>query len=825
MKSIFCRLQIAGYLLLVCAAVSAAPPVVKTVPWVASNPLAPHDTWSGKAVLLKGTADVQGVPWEYTWDFGDGSPVVSGTVANMYAIEATHTYTGSVGQIFTARLTVRNTAVPADTASKEYYVAIRSQNLETEANVAIDDGLWYLHKVLVRYNDGAIPAGYWNHPNSANWRPAVTAANINAFEVNGHLEIGSSSNPYTETVKRAMHYLFSSLGALAVDSISTFGNNNPDSNGNGLGVMVWGSRSSSYDPYYQGGIIMDAIIASGTPNALAPGSVVNIAGRTYVDIVQDMVDEYAWAQSDFTDTRGGGWRYSPHEHPDNSACQWAAIGMIAAEREWGCTVPDWVKERNKVWLIYSQAANGVFGYTATSPIWGPYATTPSGMVQLTLDGIGRGTPFNPVGGVGAWDRSEEFIRLNFCNEGSASLAIKNYYYGLFSFVKSMLLHDSNDDQVAEPIDLLGGTFDWYSAESPGSTCDGVARTLVGDQIQTGGTRGLWTGHNYHSYHYPFENAWAIIMLNRTLFAAGAPVAVASANPNPAVAFQTINLDGSGSFHQDPTKSIVSYEWDLDNDGTYDVSGVNASVAFPAVGDYPVRLRVTDNGAPTQASATTILTIIVSTPPLAPTADAGGPYEFCPSAQPWFLDASNSSNPDEGQSEPGQPGDTIISYEWDLDGDSQFDDATGVSPDVTAFFFGQPPGNYLVQVRVTDNTASSYPSSGQPNLSSVDSATVTIYASDDPACACVEDLTARAKPGKIQLVWTHSGAPSYNIYRGTTAGGPYSYLDSTSSTYSTYLDGTVVNGTQYYYVLREVLPNGREICESNEATALPSARRR
>ena len=52
---------------------------VKTVPWVSTNPLIPHDTWSGKQVTLKGTADVQGANIQYTWDYGDGSPVTTGT--------------------------------------------------------------------------------------------------------------------------------------------------------------------------------------------------------------------------------------------------------------------------------------------------------------------------------------------------------------------------------------------------------------------------------------------------------------------------------------------------------------------------------------------------------------------------------------------------------------------------------------------------------------------------------------------------------------------------------------------------------------------------
>jgi hypothetical protein len=65
--------------MLVPVAALAQAPVVKTAPWVASNPIIPHDTWSRKQITLKGTPDVQGANILYTWDFGDGSPAVTGT--------------------------------------------------------------------------------------------------------------------------------------------------------------------------------------------------------------------------------------------------------------------------------------------------------------------------------------------------------------------------------------------------------------------------------------------------------------------------------------------------------------------------------------------------------------------------------------------------------------------------------------------------------------------------------------------------------------------------------------------------------------------------
>ena len=63
-------------------------------------------------------------------------------------------------------------------------------------------------------------------------------------------------------------------------------------------------------------------------------------------------------------TVGGGWRYGWNEGPDNSASQWGAIGLVAAERYFQIPVPDWVKQQNRVWVQYSRGGQG-FGYTGS----------------------------------------------------------------------------------------------------------------------------------------------------------------------------------------------------------------------------------------------------------------------------------------------------------------------------------------------------------------------------------------------------------------------------------------------------------------------------
>src|SRR5262249_55104277 len=154
--------------------------------------------------------------------------------------------------------------------------------------------------------------------------------------------------------------------------------------------------------------------------------------------------------------------------------------------------------------------------------------------------------------------------------------------------------------------------------------DGVARSLVRKQ----NANHSWSGHSWTSATDGLATPWAIIMLQRNLFSAGAPVGIAKANPNPVIAFQTVNLDGTASFHQDPTKHIAKWEWDLDNDGTFEVAGPFVSTSFSALGTYPVKLLVTDDGSPTTSVETTI-NIVVGNAPLPPTAATAGPYSYCP----------------------------------------------------------------------------------------------------------------------------------------------------------------------------------------------------
>ncbi|MSV28092.1 MAG: hypothetical protein EXQ52_05020 [Bryobacterales bacterium] len=125
-------LQFALFVSFVAPAASAAVFTVKTVPWVA-NPLIPHDTYAAKSIRLKGACAncTPAGAYQWTWSFGDGSPSANGTfgaaAAGRYNLEATHTYSGAVGTVFTARLTIQNLS-SGETDDEPYYVAMRADS-------------------------------------------------------------------------------------------------------------------------------------------------------------------------------------------------------------------------------------------------------------------------------------------------------------------------------------------------------------------------------------------------------------------------------------------------------------------------------------------------------------------------------------------------------------------------------------------------------------------------------------------------------------------------------------------------------------------------
>jgi len=672
----------------------SADPVVACVPWQFSGGIeVPHDSWSGKAITLKGVAWSLHAPLTYQWEFGDGSPPVSGTVADKNAIAAPHTYTGVDGQPFVATLTV--TDANGKTASDQYLVRLRAKSIDIEINVAIDEGLWWLHTNETRasfakgvYGNATIDAGYWD--NSGGWNgdaggginnlytSSPTASAVQAFQVNGHLELGDvKSDPYVETVARGLRFATSRMAPASINT-QTYGD--PDTNKNGIGVQTVEGR-----PVYEMGQVMDSIVSSGSPSSYAITGPDGVKGRSYFDLVTDMSDMYSWGQSDNTTTFGGGWRYSWNSDSDNSAAQWGAIGMLGAEEVWKIQAPRFVKERNSSWLSYSYDGTG-FGYTGPG---NGVNTTPSGLVQLAFDDM---TGYDdPATGAderdSRWKTAEDYIANRWSTSWwypNSSLNNRFSYYGYYAFAKAM--------RSAKPqpvVNLHATGLDWYKNETLG-----MARRLVNRQLANGSwpmdqEPGSYVG-------YDLTTAWSVIILTPTLFVQP-PVADAGEDRVWGVGV-AITLDGSRSYHLDPFRKIVLYEWDVDGDGKFDTSSTEPTTTFTYTSDnYPVEtlprtvtvtLRVTDNNDPPK-SATDSAKLVIAVPPHPPVANAGGPYH-CFVGVTCQLDGSGSFDID--------PFDEITSHEWDINVDQVYGDLSGATP-ATVF---TTPGVKNIGLRVTDN---------------------------------------------------------------------------------------------------------------------------
>ena len=153
---------------------------------------------------------------------------------------------------------------------------------------------------------------------------------------------------------------------------------------------------------------------------------------------------------------------------------------------------------------------------------------------------------------------------------------------------------------------------------------------------------------------------------------GSPVAVPEVATESVLCPGAVALDGSGSYHENPGRRIVSYEWDLDYDGTRfdkDAAGATVEQRYGQVGTYTVALRVTDDSKPALRS---FGTVEVSIGGAAPVASAGDGYTIA-FGDPLRLDGSASRTPG------AACGNGIVSYGWELGGDGTFDDAAGARP--------------------------------------------------------------------------------------------------------------------------------------------------
>jgi hypothetical protein len=105
----------------------------------------------------------------------------------------------------------------------------------------------------------------------------------------------------------------------------------------------------------------------------------------------------------------------------------------------------------------------------------------------------------------------------------------------------------------------------------------------------------------------------------------------------------------------------------------------------------------------------------------------------------------------------------------------------------------------------------------PQISGTASASISFVGSASSATETVTGTGAAPTQHSADLSWSPSPstAVGYNVYRGTTSGGPYAKVNSSLDPSTLYTDNTVQNGQTYYYVSTAVNSAGAESGYSNQ----------
>ncbi len=154
-----------------------------------------------------------------------------------------------------------------------------------------------------------------------------------------------------------------------------------------------------------------------------------------------------------------------------------------------------------------------------------------------------------------------------------------------------------------------------------------------------------------------------------------PIADGRATPNPAECRRPISFDGSASTHPSPQRAIAAYGWDADGDGANDGAGAVFQYAYTEFGSYDVTLTVTDDRGRTDTDS---FEVVVDQGNVAPTVRASEAEYVMLTGASLVLDARDSFDPN------ADCGDEIAAFEWDINNNGRFDDATdraGANPTV------------------------------------------------------------------------------------------------------------------------------------------------
>ena len=161
--------------------------------------------------------------------------------------------------------------------------------------------------------------------------------------------------------------------------------------------------------------------------------------------------------------------------------------------------------------------------------------------------------------------------------------------------------------------------------------------------------------------------------------------VANITPSAPVTLigDTLTYSAAGSSDDN---GINHFEWDLDGNGSFETNTgttPSASRSYGSIGERTVRLKVVDNYG---AAGTASVKVLIHRAPTSAFTAAPSPAFV---GEQVTFDGSSSSDDE-----------SVVKYEWDLDGDGTFETNSAANPTTTRTY--TQPATITVRLKVTDN---------------------------------------------------------------------------------------------------------------------------
>lgn len=359
-----------------------------------------------------------------------------------------------------------------------------------QINAAIQGGLDHLSATQQA-------GGNWSYWGGA-YDQAATGAAVFAMLSQKNLW-GGNATTYQGDVDDGMRYLLATATTATVSTRAGDPTNICPGGSGSCTAVYW---QGSNEPTYTTGQVAAAVAtyAAGRAGDVAT-STGPLAGMTWGQIAQGIVNTFAAAQSAIHNYTWGGWRYGlpSNTDADSSTTQWAAIAMIYSQTL-GATVPAIVKQDLAThWLPAAQAASGVACY---QPNTQPCDHADTGGLLLALDFVG------PLAQPGQVTKALNFLNANWQATPSGTwYGNFGHPYAMWAVYKGLeLTIGLNDDTVITNHHASCGTLD------PGVTCNwwqDYNEYLVGTQL----ANGAWTGYDY--WTDPLATAYYLPILGGT----------------------------------------------------------------------------------------------------------------------------------------------------------------------------------------------------------------------------------------------------------------------------------------------------------------------